>query len=340
MPPRPCAHAADVPAVLPVHVLAVHQIQFTIRVPDIPVVCRAGYVVVQTAQKTVWFSLSQFVVLLSRYAWFDHHLLQGSLPRLSSTAAGAVQSVDIPVRGGLHGFLPEQKLTQRTVEQLVDSSSGCTQDFHLGQGSTASFSGPADEAFTFSPAKKSAKVGVRSKSELAAHSSSSIPGAYGVVSSLEDRVQEEKKEEHEDVYVPDSIERAQLCDDKGKTCSGTDAPALDADGAKYSCLGWCRHRRHESKGASASHQCEHPRRVRARGPCDGCVWLHFGESTDAENGQWQAVSEDSTKKIETNPSAPMRRDSPFRLVFCLWPRDHSSTSNTGDRKRVRRKELM
>ena len=33
MPPRPFDHAAEVPAVLPVHVLAVHQIQFTIRVP-------------------------------------------------------------------------------------------------------------------------------------------------------------------------------------------------------------------------------------------------------------------------------------------------------------------
>ena len=64
-------HAAEVPAVLPVLVLAVPQIQFTIRVPDIPVVCSAGYVVVQTAQKTVGFSPAQFLVLLSRYAWFD-----------------------------------------------------------------------------------------------------------------------------------------------------------------------------------------------------------------------------------------------------------------------------
>ena len=67
VPPRPCDHAAEVPAVLPVHVLAVPQIQFTIRVPDIPVVCKAGYVV---AQKTVGFSPAQFLVLLSRYAWF------------------------------------------------------------------------------------------------------------------------------------------------------------------------------------------------------------------------------------------------------------------------------
>ena len=46
VPPRPCDRAAEVPSVLPVHVLAVPQTQFTIRVPDIPVVCRAGYVVV------------------------------------------------------------------------------------------------------------------------------------------------------------------------------------------------------------------------------------------------------------------------------------------------------
>ena len=51
----------------------------------------------------------------------DRRRLQGSLPRQSSTAAG-VQNVDIPVRGGLRGFLPGQ-VSQRTVEQLVDSSS-------------------------------------------------------------------------------------------------------------------------------------------------------------------------------------------------------------------------
>ena len=50
----------------------------------------------------------------------------------------------------------------------------------------------ADEGFfrTFLRVKKSAKVGARSRSELAAHSSSSTPGAYGVVSSLEEPVSE------------------------------------------------------------------------------------------------------------------------------------------------------
>ena len=78
----------------------------------------------------------------------DRRLLQGSLPRQSSTAAGVVQSVDIPVRGGLRGFLPGQSSAQRTVEQLFDSSSGGLQDFHLGQGSAASSSGREDEAFS------------------------------------------------------------------------------------------------------------------------------------------------------------------------------------------------
>ena len=59
-----------------------------------------------------------------------------------------MQNVDIPVRGGLRGFLPGQSSAQRTVEQLVDSSSGGLQDFHLGQVSTASSSGREDEAFS------------------------------------------------------------------------------------------------------------------------------------------------------------------------------------------------
>ena len=53
VPPRPCEYAAEVPAVLPVHVLAVPQIQFTIRVPNIPVVCLAGPVVVQSVTPLV-----------------------------------------------------------------------------------------------------------------------------------------------------------------------------------------------------------------------------------------------------------------------------------------------
>ena len=96
----------------------------------------------QTAEQTVDIPSSRF-----------------SLPRQSSTVAGAEQSVDIPVRGRLHGFLPGQRSTQRT------------QDFHLGQGSTVSSSGPARlfHGFfrTFPRPIKSAKVGARSRSELA-----------------------------------------------------------------------------------------------------------------------------------------------------------------------------
>ena len=90
----------------------------------------------------------------------DRRRLQGFLSRQSSTAAGVVQNVDIPVRGGLRVFLPGQD-SQHTVEQLVDSSSGGLQDFLLGQGSSASSSGREDEAFpgvfrTFPRIKKSA----------------------------------------------------------------------------------------------------------------------------------------------------------------------------------------
>ena len=153
----------------------------------------------------------------------DRRRLQGSLPRQSSTAAG-VQNVDIPVRGGLRGFLPGQ-----SSALLVDSSSGGLQDFHLGQGSTASSSGREDDAFsgvfrTFPWPKKSAKVRARSRSELAAHSSSSTPGAHGVVSSLEEAVQEEEEhqdaqEEEEDNEEPvlESAEWVQFRNPTGKT---------------------------------------------------------------------------------------------------------------------------
>ena len=59
-------------------------------------------------------------------------------------------------------------------------------------------------------------VGAPSRSELAAHSSSSTPGACGVVSSLEEPEQEEK-EEHQSAHVPDSIEWVELCDATGRT---------------------------------------------------------------------------------------------------------------------------
>ena len=70
---------------------------------------------------------------------------------------------------------------------------------------------------TFPRPKKSAKVRAHSRSELAAHSSSSTPGAYGVVSSLEEPVQEEEKEEHQVSPMPDSIEWVELSDANGRT---------------------------------------------------------------------------------------------------------------------------
>ena len=75
-----------------------------------------------------------------------------------------VQPVDVPVphRGGrrLQGSLPGQDPTASRVEQTVDISGG------LGQGSTASSSGAADEAFTgffsiFTPGQKKVRVSPR-----------------------------------------------------------------------------------------------------------------------------------------------------------------------------------
>ena len=65
--------------------------------------------------------------------------------------------------------------------------------------------------------KKSGKVGAPSRSELAAHSSPSTPGAYGMVRALEELAQEEEKEEQKDAHVPDSTEWVQLCDDTCRT---------------------------------------------------------------------------------------------------------------------------
>ena len=83
-------------------------------------------------------------------------------------------------RGGLRGFLPGQSSTQRTVEQLVESSSGGLQKKREGTCSL--------------------QVGTGRALELI-HA-----GCSGVVSSLEEPVQEVKKEDHEEVHVPDSIE--------------------------------------------------------------------------------------------------------------------------------------
>ena len=82
-----------------------------------------------------------------------------------------VQAVDVPVphRGGgrrrrLQGSLPEQDPTASGAEEIADIPvRGGQQDFHFGQGSIASSSAAADEAFagvfsTFPWDKKSARV--------------------------------------------------------------------------------------------------------------------------------------------------------------------------------------
>ena len=171
---------------------------------------------------------------------------------LSGQGSVGEQIVYIPasglgVSGSVLGFLPEQcstapysceeRISERTVEQTVaggDFSSraprrggprGGLHGFPPVQGSAVDFSvpfGDADEGVfrTFPLVKKSAKVGAPSRSELAAHSSS-----HGVVSSLEEAVQEEMKEEHQVSPMPDSIEWVQLSDDKGRNNTGRDALA-------------------------------------------------------------------------------------------------------------------
>ena len=120
--------------------------------------------------------------------------------------------------GGLYGLHPGQSSTAfveagphipaATAEQIVviPVPRGAPHDFHqdpLRAAGSTGLPGTANQGVfrTFPRPKKSAKVRARSRSELAAHSSSSTPSAYGVVSSLE-----EKKEEHQVSPMPDSID--------------------------------------------------------------------------------------------------------------------------------------
>ena len=157
-----------------------------------------------------------------------HGRLPGFLPGQGSTASAAEQISDIlSSSGDFQGFRPRQSSTA-VSEQNVSTPAPCRGGLRGGlhgfpsvQGSAVDFPvplGDADEGFfrTFPRPKKSAKVRARSMSELAAHSSPSTPGANGVVSSLEEPVQEEN-EEHQVSPMPDSIEWVELCDDKGKT---------------------------------------------------------------------------------------------------------------------------
>ena len=166
---------------------------------------------------------------------------QGSLPEQSTAKRTAEQIVGIPVpcggHGRLPGSLPGQGSTASAAEQIADIPSstavseqnvstpapcrgglrGGLHGFPPVQGSAVNFPvslGDADEGFfrTFLRVKKSAKVGARSRSALAAHKKST-PGAYGVVTSL----QEVKKEEHQVSPMPDSIEWVELCHTNGRT---------------------------------------------------------------------------------------------------------------------------
>ena len=117
---------------------------------------------------------------------------------------------------------------------------------------------------TFPRVKKSAKVGARSSSELAAHSSSSTPGAHGVVSSLEEPVQSVKKEEHQVSPLPDSIEWVELCDAKGRTHFWKGFFALFPKIKKVQ--SWLRIR-----GRNCSPSRAHPRKLlNWRTPSSGC----------------------------------------------------------------------
>ena len=126
--------------------------------------------------------------------------------------SGAAQIADIPFGRGLPSSLPGQDPTASGVEQIGDISSGGQQDFHLGQGSTTSSAGAADDAFTcffrtFHRVKKSATLPPRSWPELPPHSSPWTPAAYAVPMVLEE---EEEEEVTAQAHVPDSLEWVQL----------------------------------------------------------------------------------------------------------------------------------
>ena len=204
----------------------------------------------QMAEQLVDVPIQHIVELLLQHP-VDIPVLQvgvsggGQQGFLSGQGSVGEQIVDIPasgrgVSGSLLGFHPEQcstapyfrveRISERIVEQTVAVGDFSSRAPRRGgprgglppvQGSAVDFSvplGDADEGVfrTFLGVKKCAKVGAHSRSELAAHSSSSTPGADGVVSSLEEPVQEEK-EEHQVSPMPDSIEWVQLSDDKGRT---------------------------------------------------------------------------------------------------------------------------
>ena len=177
--------------------------QMAEQLVDVPTVLTPARIAVQTAEQIVGIPVPRG----------RHGCLPRSLPGQGSTASVAEQTADIPSSSGdLHGFRPRQSSTA-VSEQNVSTPVPCRggprgglHSFPPVQGSAVDFPVPlgvADEGVfrTFLRLKKSAKVRARSRSELAAHSSSSTPG-----------VQEEKKEEHQFSPMPDSIEWVELSD--------------------------------------------------------------------------------------------------------------------------------
>ena len=134
-----------------------------------------------------------------------HGRLPGSLPGQGSTASAAEQIADIPSSSGdLQGFRPRQRVQQRFQSRTFPLQLHVVEVFVVVFTFFLRFKGPQwifqfllgtlmKGFFALFPrVKKSAKVGAHSRSAQAAHSSSSTPGAYGVVSSLEQPVQSQQ----------------------------------------------------------------------------------------------------------------------------------------------------
>ena len=131
----------------------------------------------------------------------DHLLLHDCFFERASGAADCEQNVDIPAVGGgelvevFLGFLPGLN-SSVTAEQNVDNpvrpgSAGVAvkifSQSRAPQRLPRIFLDKLVKGFfaLFPGLKKSSKVGAHSRSELASHSSSSTPGAYGVVSPVQ-----------------------------------------------------------------------------------------------------------------------------------------------------------
>ena len=155
--------------------------QMVEQLVEVPTVLTPTRIAVQIAEQIVGIPIPRG----------RHGRSPGSLPGQGSTASAAEQIADIPSSSGdLQGFRPGHSSTA-VSEQNVSTPAPCRGGLRGGlhgfppvQGSAVDFPvplGDADEGVF----RKSARVGARSRSELAAHSSSSTPGACGVVSPVQ-----------------------------------------------------------------------------------------------------------------------------------------------------------